>query len=118
MIELIICSFPDAFIHMLHMQASKGNSEYYSDSRCYITELCCSRCGKGDSSVIECRTCDQKGAHSNPGSHGQLSVQTLFQYPFHPWVTAVAHRKCWSFCQSADCRLQLNTYAPCVCGFE
>ena len=39
----------------------------------------------------------------------------LFQYPFHPRVTAVACKRSWSFCQK--CRWQLNTHTPYVCGF-
>ena len=39
----------------------------------------------------------------------------LFQYPFHPRVTAVARKRSQSFCQK--CRLQLNTHTPYVCDF-
>ena len=38
---------------------------------------------------------------------GQLSVLTLFQYPFHPHVTAVACKRPLSFCQK--CRWQVIT---------
>ena len=40
----------------------------------------------------------------------------LFWYLFHPCVTAAAPKRSWSFCQK--CRLQLNTRAPYLCGFE
>ena len=38
---------------------------------------------------------------------GQLSVLTLFRYPFHPRVTAVARKRSRSFCQK--CRWQVTT---------
>ena len=41
----------------------------------------------------------------------------LFQYLFHPCVTAVARKRSQSFFQSAGGKLQLNTLAPYVCGF-
>ena len=33
----------------------------------------------------------------------------LFRYPFHPRVTAVAHKRSWSFCPK--CRWQVTTYS-------
>ena len=42
----------------------------------------------------------------------------LFPYPSHPRVTAVARERSWSFCQKCSGRLQLNTHAPYLCGFE
>ena len=36
----------------------------------------------------------------------QLCVLTLIQCPFHPCVTAVAHKRPWSFCQK--CRWQVT----------
>ena len=33
-------------------------------------------------------------------------AQFIFRYPFHPRVTAVAHKRSWSFCQK--CRVQVT----------
>ena len=41
----------------------------------------------------------------------------LFWYLFHSCITAVAHKRSWSSCQSAGGRLQINTHTPYVCGF-
>ena len=56
---------------------------------------------------LERRTRDRKVASSNPGRSGgenfllqsQLYVLTLIRCPFHPRVTAVAHKRPRSFCQ-------------------
>ena len=45
---------------------------------------------------------------------GQLSVLTLFQYPFHPHVTvtAIACKRSWSFCRK--CRWQISAKHTCT----
>ena len=63
---------------------------------------------------LECQTCDWKVASSNPCRCGRrifLSrVDFLcwlwFRYPFYPHITAVAHKRSWSFCQK--CRWQVT----------
>ena len=90
--------------------------------------LCChsSSGGRGNSSAARARDSWLKG----PGFEsmqewqekfllqGQLSVLLfVFWYPFHPRVTAVAHKTPRSFRQKCRCRLQLNTYARHGCGF-
>ena len=70
---------------------------------------------------LECQAHDWKVAGSNPCRSGgriffsrvSFLFWLLFQYLFHPRVTAVAHKRSWSFCQ----KLQLNTRTPYVCGF-
>ena len=67
----------------------------------------------GDSSVVRTPDLWLKGhrfkslqeQRENFLLQGQLSVLTLFQYPFHPCVTAVAHKRSQSFCQK--CRWQI-----------
>ena len=69
----------------------------------------------GNSSVIlERRTHDWKVMGSNPGRSGRriffsrvdFLCWLLFWYLFHPCVTAVAHKRSWSFCQK--CRWQVT----------
>ena len=49
--------------------------------------------------------CDRRVAGSNPGSSGgrlipiELSVLTLIRCPFHPRVSAVAHKRPRSLCE-------------------
>ena len=74
---------------------------------------------------LECRTRDQKVAGSSPGTSGGIIFFSrvnflcglLFQYPFHPRVTAVVRKRFLSFAESAGSKLQLNTHAPFVYGF-
>ena len=63
--------------------------------------------GVGIAPWLECQACDQKVAGLNPcGSGGRiffsrvnLRCWLLFQYLFHPRVTAVARKRPWPFCQ-------------------
>ena len=79
----------------------------------------------GGSSVAERRICDRKVSGSSPGrSGGEFSspwstfCTDSFRNPFHPRVTAVVSKGSLWFCQKCSDRLQLNTHASCVCGFE
>ena len=76
---------------------------------------------------LERWTRDLKVAGSNPCRSGgriffsrvDFLYQLLFQYPFHPRVTAVARKRSRSFCQK--CRWQVtakNTHTPYVCGLH
>jgi len=49
---------------------------------------------------------------------GQLPVLTLIWYPFHPRVTAVAHKRSSCSAKSDGGRLQLNAHTPYVHGLE
>ena len=70
--------------------------------------------GGGDSSVVRAPDSWSKGCgfesllerRENFLLQGQLSVLTLIRYPFHPCVTAVAHKRPRSFCQK--CRWQVT----------
>ena len=44
-------------------------------------------------------------------------IYTVFRYPFHPRVTAVARKDPGHSVRSAGGRLQLNTRTPYVCDF-
>ena len=71
-------------------------------------------CGDGIAQWLECRARDWKGVGSNPSrSSGRIFFSRvdflcwlLFQYPFHPRVTAVACKRSRSFCQK--CRWQVT----------
>ena len=75
----------------------------------------CSNMGSGDSSVVRVPDSLLKYCGFEPLQEwqenfilqGQFSVLTLFQYPFHPHVTAVACKRSRSFCQK--CRWQVIT---------
>ena len=41
-----------------------------------------------------------------------LCVLTLIQCPFHPRVTAVVHKRPWSFCQKCRWQVNLSTHTP------
>ena len=78
--------------------------------------------GTGIAQWLECQARGQKAAGLNPcRSGGRIFSRVnflcwlLFQYLFHPRVTAVARKRPRSFWQK--CRLQLNSHAPYVCGF-
>ena len=70
--------------------------------------------GAGIAQWLERQTRDWKVANSNPCrssrriffSRVNFLCRLLFQYPFHPCVTAVARKKSQSFCQK--CRLQVT----------
>ena len=70
--------------------------------------------GSGIAHWLERRTRDWKVASSNPcgsGGRGFFSgvnflCWLVFRYPFHPRVTAVAHKRSRSFCQK--CRWQVT----------
>ena len=74
---------------------------------------------------LECWTCDWKVMDLNPCRSGgriffsrvKFLCWLLFWYLFHSCITAVAHKRSWSSCQSAGGRLQINTHTPYVCGF-
>ena len=63
---------------------------------------------------LECWTCDWKVVGSNPCRSGgriffsrvDFLCWLLVRYLFHPCVTAVAHKRSWSFCQK--CRWQVT----------
>ena len=63
---------------------------------------------------LECHTHDWKVAGLNPCRSGRriffsrvnFLCWLLFRYLFHPCVTAVAHKRSWSFCQK--CRWQVT----------
>ena len=69
---------------------------------------------------LEHWTRDRKVAVSNPcWSGGRIFFSQvnflhwlLFRYPFHPHVTAVAHKRPWSFCQK--CRWQVTVKHACT----
>ena len=69
---------------------------------------------------LERRTHDRKVVDLSPGrssrriffSRVNLLCWLLFWYPFHPHVTAVAHKKSWSFCQT--CRWQVTAKQACA----
>ena len=80
----------------------------------------CSYMGSGDSSVVRAPDSLLKGCAFEPLQEwqenflllGQLSLLTLFQYSFHPRVTAVACKISRSFCQK--CRWQVITKHACT----
>ena len=86
----------------------------------------CGRMGSGIAQWLERRTRDWKVVGSNPCKSGgriffsrvNFLCWLLFQYPFHPRVTAVAHKRSQSFCQK--CRWQVTAEHPytLLCGFE
>ena len=69
---------------------------------------------------LEHQTRDQKVVGSSPDRSGRIIVFSrvnflcwlLFQYPFHPCVTAVAHKISQSFCQK--CRRQVTDKHTCT----
>ena len=88
---------------------------------CMVTPVSLSQ-GTGIAQWLECQARGQKAAGVNPcRSGGRIFSRVnflcwlLFQYLFHPRVTAVARKRPRSFWQK--CRLQLNSHAPYVCGF-
>ena len=70
--------------------------------------------GAGIAQWLECLTHDRKVAGSNPCRSGgrifysrvNFLCWLLFQYPFHPHLTAVARKRPQSFCQK--CRWQVT----------
>ena len=91
---------------------NKGNSESLGGQQsncCRIQKL-----GAGIAHWLEYRIHDQKVVGSNPCRSGgwiffsrvNFLCWLLFWYPFHPCVTAVAHKRPRSFCQK--CRLQVT----------
>ena len=74
--------------------------------------------GAGIAQWLKRRTHDWKVAGSNPcWSGGRIFFSRvnflfwlLFRYPFHPCVTAVAHKRSRSFCQK--CRWQVTAKHP------
>ena len=76
--------------------------------------------GMGITGWLECQTHDWKVVGSNPcGGGGRIFFSrvnflcwVLFQYPFHPCVTVVAHKRSQSFCQK--CRWQVTAKHPCT----
>ena len=77
--------------------------------------------GSGDSSVVERRTRDRKVAGSSPRRNGggrivfsrvNFLCGFLFWYPFHPHVTAAAHKRCRLICQK--CRWQVTAKHKCT----
>ena len=82
--------------------------------------------GAGIAQWSERRTRDRKVPGSSPGRSGGIIFFSranfvcwpLVRYPFHPRVTAVARKDPGHSAKSAGGRLQLNTHAPYLCGFE
>ena len=76
--------------------------------------------GAGIAQWLERRTRDRKVAHSNPCWSGggiffsrvNFLCWLLFRYPFHPRVTAVAHKRTRSFCQKR--RWQVTAKHACT----
>ena len=76
--------------------------------------------GMGITGWLECQTHDWKVVGSNPCRGGgriffsrvNFLCWVLFQYPFHPCVTVVAHKRSQSFCQK--CRWQVTAKHPCT----
>ena len=76
--------------------------------------------GAGIAQWLECRTHDWKVAGLNPCRSGgriffssvNFLCQLLFRYPFHPCVTAVAHKRSQSCCQK--CRWQVTAKHTCT----
>ena len=74
--------------------------------------------------VKECGTSCVLSVRTTSGAGIAQWLELLFQGPlsvlidcyFGNRVIAVARKRSRSFCQK--CRLQLNTHAPCLCGFE
>ena len=75
---------------------------------------------------LERRTRDWKVAGSNPCWNGgrvflsrvNFLCWLLFQYPFHPRVTTVAHKRSRSFCQKCRWQVTAKHAYTHVCGFE
>ena len=69
---------------------------------------------------------DRKVAGSSPCRSGRriffsrvnFLCWLLFRYPFYARVTAIAHERSGHSAKCPGGRLQLNTHAPYVCGFE
>ena len=88
-----------------------------------VPVTCYDSYGVGIAQWLQRWTRDWKVAGSNPCRSGgriffsmvNFLCWLLYQYPFHPHVTAVARKRSRSFCSSG--RLQLNMHAPYVCGF-
>ena len=88
-----------------------------------VPVTCYDSYGVGIAQWLERWTHDWKVAGSNPCRSGgriffsmvNFLCWLLYQYPFHPHVTAVARKRSRSFCSSGS--LQLNMHAPYVCGF-
>ena len=70
--------------------------------------------GAGTAQQLERQTRDRKVMGSNPWRSGgriffsrvNFLCSLLLWYPFHPHVTAAAHKRPWSFCQK--CRWQVT----------
>ena len=91
-----------------------------SDPAPWLCVLCDDDCRVGIAQWLKRQTCDRKVVGSNPCRSGaKISfsrvnfVRLLFQYPFHPGVTAVACKRPWSFCWK--CKWQVT--AKCAYGF-
>ena len=76
--------------------------------------------GAGIAQWLERRTCDWKVMGSNPCRSGRRIFFSrvnflcwhLFWYPFHPCLTAVAHKRSRSFCRK--CRWQIAANHACT----
>ena len=89
---------------------------------CTLNLKILSSMGSGDSSVVRALESWLKGSRIKPcWSGGKIFISRinflcwlLFLYPFHPLVTAVAHKIPWSFCQKR--RWQVTaTHAYTLC---
>ena len=77
----------------------------------------------GIAQLVECQPCDRKVPCSSRSCkrtllQSSLSALTLVRCPLHPSVTAVAHKRPWSFCKSAGGRLRFSTHAPFIQGSQ
>ena len=102
--------------------------EHFTDYNIYIyiillqvkhfLPLCGS--GAGIAQWLECQTHDWKVVGSSPGRSGRRIFFSrvnflrwlLFQYPFHPCVTAAARKQWQSFCQM--CRWKVTAKHACA----
>ena len=65
-----------------------------------------------DSWLKDCEFKSRQEWRENFLLQSQLCVLTLIRCPFHPLVTAVAHKRPQSFCQKCCGRLHLNVHTP------
>ena len=95
---------------------------WYKEGQFLVRDLFTLWCnvGSGDGSVVEHWTHDWNVVGSSPSrSSGRILFSRvnflcwpLFQYPLHPCVTAIAHRRPWSSCQK--CRWKVTAKHICT----
>ena len=105
-----------------HHSVSLCVPEHHSVSLCPRTSLSKSMCPRihmyhttGITQWLECQTHEQKVVGSSLAkcsSPGSAFCADSFQYPFHPHVTTVAHKRSWSLCQK--CRWHVTAKHTCT----